>query len=192
MEDRKINEKESFDLIAQMIRNTQNKLEENSGRPFLLFGYASVIFAVVIWYLIRMTGINSWGYLWFILPIICWPIAARMYNKRKYITTYIDRVIKYLWILTGIVIIIACGLTLIFWEMESLFFTVLILGMSITLTGLIVRIKSITVAGAISIVISPVFLWLNNESQILMLGGMFLLIFVIPGHILNRKSKTKS
>ena len=34
MEERKLNEKESLELIAQMIQNTKNRLETNCGMPF--------------------------------------------------------------------------------------------------------------------------------------------------------------
>lgn len=189
MEDRKINEKESLELIAQMIRNTQNKLSVGSGRPFLLFGYASVVFALVIWFMVRTTGVWQWGYLWFLLPLICWPIVARIYKRMLDKTTYIDRVIKYIWILTAATIIIACGFTLVFPQMESLFFTSLLLGMSAALTGLVIKIRSITIAGVISMAISPLVLWMQNGNQPLFLAIIFVLVFVIPGHILNYKSK---
>ena len=42
MEERKLNEKESLELIAQMIQNTKNRMETNCGMPFLLWGYTTV------------------------------------------------------------------------------------------------------------------------------------------------------
>ncbi|MDH6305335.1 cation transport ATPase [Parabacteroides sp. PF5-5] len=192
MEDRKITEKESLELISQMIRNTQNKLAENSGRPFLLFGYLSVAFAIVIWCLIHATADWRWGYLWFVLPAIAWPIVARIYNRMRNKTTYIDRVVKYIWILMGITIIIACGFTLIFHDMESLFFTSLLLGMCTALTGLVVKIKPVVIAGAIAMALSPVVLWMQGENRLLLLSLVFVLVFVIPGHILNHKSKNNA
>ena len=38
MEERKLNEKESLELIAQMIQNTKNRLETNCGMPFHFLG----------------------------------------------------------------------------------------------------------------------------------------------------------
>lgn len=38
MEDRKLNEKESLELITQMIRNTRRNLDAGSGNMFLLWG----------------------------------------------------------------------------------------------------------------------------------------------------------
>lgn len=189
MEDRKITEQESLDLIARMIRNTQNKLAENSGRPFLFFGYTSVAFALVIWILLRTTGVWQWGFLWFALPIIMWPIVARMYQRMRHMETYTDRVIKYIWILMCITIITACAFTLFFPRMESLFFTGLLLGMGTALTGLILRIRAITLAGVAGFVLSPVALWIQSPDQLPLLAVILTLVFVVPGHILNRKSK---
>ena len=42
MEERKLNEKESLELIAQMIQNTKNRLETNCGMPFLFWGYTTL------------------------------------------------------------------------------------------------------------------------------------------------------
>ncbi|MDR1161686.1 MAG: hypothetical protein LBK45_05050 [Tannerellaceae bacterium] len=188
MEDRKMNEKESLELIAQMIRNTRNKLAVGSGRPFLLFGYASVAFALVIWFLLRTTDAWQWNSLWFALPLILWPIVIRIYRNMMDKTTYIDRIIKYIWILTGFTILIVCGFTLIFVRMESLFFSALLLGMSTALTGLAVRIPSVAIAGIAGMLISPAALWLQDENRLLLLAALFVLVFVVPGHILNYKS----
>lgn len=192
MEDRKINEKESLELIAQMIRNTQNKLEQNSGRPFLLFGYCSVAFALLIWFLTGITGSYYWNYLWFLLPLICWPVAIRMYSGKRSATTYIDRVVRYIWIMTGITIIIACSFTLVFPDMECMFFAVLLLAMCTALTGLVIRIKPITITGIIGMAVSPVMLWLEGGDRLLVFALLFVLVFIIPGHILNSKSKKKA
>ncbi|MDR1200385.1 MAG: hypothetical protein LBL58_01980 [Tannerellaceae bacterium] len=190
MEDRKMNEKESLELIAQMIRNTRNKLAVGSGRPFLLFGYAGVVFALAIWFLLRATDAWQWNLLWFVLPLIFWPVVIRIYRNMMDKTTYVDRIVKYIWILTGFTILIACGFTVIFVRMESLFFSALLLGMSTTLTGLAVRIPPVTIAGIAGMIISPAALWLHDENRLLLLAALFVLVFVVPGHILNYKSKT--
>ena len=38
MNDRVLNEKESLELIAQMIQNTKSRMTRNSGAPFLIWG----------------------------------------------------------------------------------------------------------------------------------------------------------
>ena len=70
MEERKLNEKESLELIAQMIQNTKNRLETNCGMPFLFWGYTTLFVSLLVWFLVVTTGNYYWQYLWFLLPII--------------------------------------------------------------------------------------------------------------------------
>lgn len=55
MEERKLNEKESLELIAQMIQNTKNRLETNCGMPFLFWGYTTLFVSLLIWFLVVTT-----------------------------------------------------------------------------------------------------------------------------------------
>ena len=54
MEDRQLNEKESLELIAQMIRNTQHGLEKGKGIPFLIWGYVTITVSLAVWYLFHI------------------------------------------------------------------------------------------------------------------------------------------
>ena len=46
MEDRKLNEKESLELITQMIQNTRRNLDAGGGNMFLLWGYVGTHAAI--------------------------------------------------------------------------------------------------------------------------------------------------
>ena len=64
MEERKLNEKESLELIAQMIQNTKNRLETNCGMPFLFWGYNTIFVSLLVWFLVELPGIiigNTYG-----------------------------------------------------------------------------------------------------------------------------------
>ena len=52
MEDRKLNEKESLELIAQMIRNTRRNLDAGGGNMFLLWGYVGAV--------VTLGGLAAW------------------------------------------------------------------------------------------------------------------------------------
>ena len=49
MEEKPLNEKESLELITQMIRNTQKKMEKGSGLPFLIWGYVTIAVSLAVW-----------------------------------------------------------------------------------------------------------------------------------------------
>ena len=52
MNDRVLNEKESLELIAQMIQNTKSRMTRNSGAPFLIWGYTTIIVSLLVWFLL--------------------------------------------------------------------------------------------------------------------------------------------
>ena len=103
MEERKLNEKESLELIAQMIQNTKNRLETNCGMPFLFWGYTTLFVSLLIWFLVVTTRNYYWQYLWFLLPIIAGTgtyLSTR--NQQPGIKTHLDKVINYIWLVFGI------------------------------------------------------------------------------------------
>ena len=60
MEERKLTEKESLELISKMIRNTQTKMEENSGAMFLIWGYLTVFSTLLVWSLMMISFNYNW------------------------------------------------------------------------------------------------------------------------------------
>ena len=60
MNDRVLNEKESLELIAQMIQNTKSRMTRNSGAPFLIWGYTTIIVSLLVWFLLKETGNYHW------------------------------------------------------------------------------------------------------------------------------------
>ena len=64
MEDRKLNEKESLELITQMIQNTRRNLDAGGGNMFLLWGYVGVVVTLGVlaaWSLTENT-VALWGF----------------------------------------------------------------------------------------------------------------------------------
>lgn len=49
MEDKKLNEQESLELIARMIRNSKRNVRENAGGPALIGGYATVLTSLLVY-----------------------------------------------------------------------------------------------------------------------------------------------
>lgn len=52
MEDKRISEKESLELIARMIRETQDNTARYAAYPLLIWGYTTVAISLVVWYFI--------------------------------------------------------------------------------------------------------------------------------------------
>lgn len=83
MENKKLNEKESLELISQMIQNTRTRVEKDGGTPFLIWGYGTVIISLLVWYMVASTGKYEWQYLWFLLPAIGFPGTLWVTRKNE-------------------------------------------------------------------------------------------------------------
>lgn len=194
MEDKVLTEKESLDLISQMIRNTRSRLEDNSGIPFLIWGYTTVIVAVVVWSLVTTSGNYLWHWLWFAIPVFggtLWLLHnKKQLNNRSRVITFVDRAISHVWMVFGIasfMISIISFLTYI----PILFIVLLTMGMATAITGLMIRFKPIIFSGFIGILFSPLCVIVRDTSSILIFAAIFVLMMVIPGHMLNYTAKRR-
>ena len=194
MEDKVLTEKESLDLISQMIRNTRSRLEDNSGIPFLIWGYTTVIVAVIVWSLVTTSGNYLWHWLWFAIPVFggtLWLLHnKKQLNNRTRVITFVDRAISHVWMVFGIasfMISIISFLTYI----PILFIVLLTMGMATAITGLIIRFKPIIFSGFIGILFSPLCVIVRDTSSILIFAAIFVLMMVIPGHMLNYTAKRR-
>lgn len=194
MEDKVLTEKESLDLISQMIRNTRSRLEDNSGIPFLIWGYTTVIVAVIVWSLVTTSGNYLWHWLWFAIPVFggtLWLLHnKKQLNNRSRVITFVDRAISHVWMVFGIasfMISIISFLTYI----PILFIVLLTMGMATAITGLIIRFKPIIFSGFIGILFSPLCVIVRDTSSILIFAAIFVLMMVISGHMLNYTAKRR-
>ena len=82
MEERKLDARESMELISRMIQNTRNRLENHAGRPFLVWGYTTVGIALLN-YWFNIAGCHpAWCFTWFLIPIIgC--LLMRLFPDKK-------------------------------------------------------------------------------------------------------------
>lgn len=195
MEDKKLNEKESLELIARMIQNTQNKLEKGGGAPFLIWGYLTVIISIAVGILLALTSNYRWNLLWFGLPLIGWTMMLILQKKQeKTARTYIDRVVGYIWIVFSLSFIIPAVMSFFTTLYVYIFFiTLLMIGVAVTLTGLVIRFRPVVIGGIISILLSI------PMSCTIEVGGVnsghfvfalaFIVIMIIPGHILNYRGR---
>lgn len=192
MEDKQLNEKESLELIARMISNTQQNLEKGNGLPFLIWGYTTILVSLVVWYFFSTTGNPDWNYLWFLIPVIGFPTMMRIIRKQeKGVKTYIDRIIGYVWIAFGIGGLVVSTSAIFLWNLPILFIIVLMMGTGTAITGMIIRFKPIIFSGFAGILLSLLCLIVKGYESILVFALIFLVIMVIPGHILNWKGRKK-
>ena len=201
MKENTFTEKESLELITQMIQQTRQKLQVGSGNVLLYYGYTSVIIAIAVYALCHVTGHMYWHNLWFLMLV---PMMTERYARKRRqpaVITYLDKAVNNIWnvinalLVLTVLTILAMGFFTPFIPMVAMMpFALLYVGIGTACTGVITNEKSMTYFPVISLVISIYMLViLITEGRFtltwnLLAGLSFFLMLIIPGHILNRKS----
>ena len=209
MEEKRLDAAESLELIGRMIRNTRQRLERHSGRPFLIWGYTTVGISLLN-YALNLTGADpNWSLSWFLIPVLGYTLMRLFPEKRPTDPrTEIDRIVHMLWLVCSLALIPIFLLCLFHGlSYRPSLFALISLTMSIgaASTGLIVRSKIYTVAGFAGMGLSTLFafydFYLKQLSgttgtdaahlnfEILIFAAIFLVMMVIPGHIINCRAK---
>lgn len=196
MEDRKLNEKESLELITQMIRNTRRNLDAGGGNMFLLWGYVGVVVTLsvlAVWYLTG-NAVALWGF--WALPVVGWLLSwwfGRKWRKGRGAKDYTDRVVGQVWQIIGIACCAVAGFATLYHCYEMILpLCGLLVSLGSLLTGIIIRytlfsgLPSCGFAWSLEQVFEVAT---DGASMDTLIIFVLILLFslVIPGHVLNRR-----
>ena len=204
MEERKMNEAESLELITSMINDSRARMRRDFGTPFLIWGYTTVVISIIQALIVAcVDDFMPYLWLWCAIPLIGWPLMLWLNKQECGAVNYIDRCVGAVWTGIGIASVFIpfyCGFGI------SVFSTVVVLmGVGTYVTAVVIKDKVVKRIGVVAI-ISPVafaiakFAYVRSHTvqDVAYYGGLYLteciifaviifLLLVVPGHILNRK-----
>lgn len=192
MEDKKISEKESLALIAHMIQETQERYSKYAAYPLLIWGYTTVLVTLSVWALFLCTHSSQIHYLWIALPLIAFPLTlfCTRNEKKVGVRNYVDRVIGYIWKVIGTAGGALSVLAFFVREVQILFLIALLTSIAAALAGLVSKFRFLAICGVAGIALSLVFPFISGRvEQLPLFAFNFVLIMIIPGHILHRQLK---
>ena len=105
MEERKITEAESIEIITSMISRTKDRLVKGSGNILLMWGYLIVAVTALIWVLLVTTNNPAVNWLWFLIRIIggiATPIMAKKERVASGSKSYTDKLTSQMWSVVGL------------------------------------------------------------------------------------------
>lgn len=204
MEDRKLTEKESLEIITSMIARTKQRYI-GDGNILLMWGYLTVAVAVLIWILLLTTNNPVWNWLWFLIWIIggaVTPVMSRKQRSENRVKNYSDTLTSRIWSTVGFSAIISTVICLGFlwikgadtWSMMFAFALIIVPFAEIA-QGIVIREKALVTGGAIGLVVG-IFTLCCIAGQVMLYGSWFMPLFIVtfiammivPGHILNYKA----
>ena len=206
MEEKQITEKESLALITEMISRTKRRFIGN-GNIMLMWGYLTVAITIAVWCLLVATHNPVWNWLWFAIWLIggiATPVMARKEQARCGVKTYLDGITSQIWSVVGGIAFLATAMCLGFelightycWSAMFAFALIIVPFGEIT-QGIIVKEKALTIGGIVGMATGifticcfagEVTLYANWYLPMFM--GAFIAMFIIPGHIINHKTKS--
>lgn len=197
MEDKKLNEKESLELITQMIQNTRRNLDAGSGNMFLLWGYVGALVTIVILAGVYWTKNPAWMQGFWTIPVLGYPVSMLLERKRqKRAKAYSDTVLVEIWSMLGCLcmgLVIATTFTMHYEFILPL--CALIISLGSIITGIIVRYKTFCLFSVVGLTIGlymVIAAMVNDASTYLSLvcfAVVLVFAMIIPGYMLNSEAK---
>lgn len=206
MEERKITEAESIEIITSMISRTKDRLVKGSGNILLMWGYLIVAVTALIWVLLVTTNNPAVNWLWFLIWIIggiATPIMAKKERVASGSKSYTNKLTSQMWSVVGLTGIASALLCLGFlviggkdsWSMMFAF-ALIIVPMAEIMQGLVIKEISLIAGGSIGL-LTGIFTTCCISAHVALMASWFMPLFIIafaammivPGHILNSKAK---
>ena len=206
MEERKITEAESIEIITSMISRTKDRLVKGSGNILLMWGYLIVAVTALIWVLLVTTNNPAVNWLWLLIWIIggiATPIMAKKERVASGSKSYTDKLTSQMWSVVGLTGIASALLCLGFlviggkdsWSMMFAF-ALIIVPMAEIMQGLVIKEISLIAGGSIGLS-TGIFTTCCISAHVALMASWFMPLFIIafaammivPGHILNSKAK---
>ena len=206
MEDKKMTEKESLELITAMINRTRQRYI-GDGNILLMWGYLTVIVTALVWIMLITTHNPAWNWLWFAIGVvggIATHIMSKKSDLKNGVKSYSDKITSQIWTIVGFASVVATlfcvGFGLKGFNAWGMMFAIplLIVPMAEMAQGIIVKEKSLVVGGAIGLCVG-LFTFCCIVGNVRLLINWFLPLFmiafacmmIIPGHIINNKAKSQ-
>ncbi len=198
---------ESLAIISKNIEQSRKDMVKAGGTPMFIWGCLVFAFSILIWYLWDKTYNPAWNYLWFAMAAVGYTLCTFIPRKRiPKVESIISVVLSKVWLAFGILALATPSLTIVIFRLIKdlipsgifsgvIFFpitliTIVLLGLATSITGFILKNGWIVAAGLISGTVGAAFSFaLNGPEQHLILTGISVIGLIIPGIMINIRSR---
>lgn len=204
MEEKDITEKESLNIISEMLNRTNQDTPIGSGKLFMTCGYILTALSLIAFCTSYFLEVNSWDVFRVsvsLVVLIAIILVGRPKKKKSMQDTYMTKCIRSVW--ASLIGVFIAFLTLCIYKgngydsLTGLFLLGLLFpGFGMFTTGIILRERSLQAFGLYGVVVALYFLFdMSHEIQTpstewpIVIAVQMIVTLVIPGHILNYKSR---
>ena len=183
--EKQFTEQESLQLINRMIHEAKGYFHE-SGFAALVYGFSVVICSLLTWF--REKEIIAFPFHPFYLFIPVFFIQSFIQireDKKKKAKTFTDEAIDYVW--AAYFLAVFATFTAAFAGFSYIIISIILLltGMAAFLTGAISKFRYHIIAGIATLILATVSFFMQNANIYFLLITAAVLVWIIPGFILN-------
>ncbi len=207
MENKKLTEAQSLELITSMIQDSRARLARNVGTPFLIWGYTTIAVSLFNALTLYMGWSYNWAWSWFLIPVIGWLGMVLLNRNEPSARNYIDRIVSMIWMVMGLSFAWLLVGAVVYGGSIS-YLTVVLMGIGTVLTGCVIKHRITAICGWVAMcasLIFPAVIYIKSKSdaiesiseawiwgELILFAAIFLVMMVVPGHILNHKYNRKA
>ncbi len=170
METKKLSSQESLELIAQMIQNTKQNLDNRSGNVLIIWGVTTLLVTLLVGFMLYIFDNNQlYNWLFMMIPIIGTIWSRLSIYKNQKVITQVDKIVEKVWyiitfvaisipILFALLLIIGVDFFPIFSHgrifMLVPFIEIMVVSIGLAITGAIIDFKASQIGGIVGVILS--------------------------------------
>lgn len=180
-----LSEKESLRLINRMIHEAKGYFHE-TGIAAIVYGFSILICSILAW--CRDKNMMSFPFHPFYLLIPVFFIQSWIQvkeEKKKKAKTFTDEAVDYIWM--GYFLSVFATFTAAFAGFDYIIISVILLltGLAAFLTGMLTKFCYHVIISVITWILAAISFFVQNENIYLLLAASAIIVWIIPGFILN-------
>ena len=184
-QEKQLSNQESLQLINRMIHEAKGYFYE-SGIGALVYGFSIIACSILAW--LRDAQIITFPFhpFYMLIPVFFVQSFIQVKEeKKKQAKTFTDEAIDYVWV--GYFLAVFTSFTAAFagYNYAIISFVLILTGLAAFLTGALSKFRYHIVAAIITWLLAAFSFFVQNANIYLLLAGAALLVWVIPGFILN-------
>lgn len=172
--------KESLEIIGKMVTDTRRSVLQQSYVPFLTWGSATIVVAMIVYAMLKTTGSYYCYFLWYLIPLVGLPLTQYFKPDTKLIKTGITNSLRSIWLMFA-VLLICFSVASFFVSFNILFFILLLLSIGSYVSGAVISYSFLKYSSIPGFLISALLLLISGLNRIPVFAAAIAIIMIIPG-----------
>lgn len=185
MEEKQLTEKESLELINQMIYEGKNYFQE-SGAGSLVGGFGLLLCSLLAYAVAKGTAF-PFNPFYLLIPVFLVQLFfARKDEQQKKAKTFTDEAVDYVWVgffFSIVTVVVGGSIAGVGNTVVSI--CLFLYAFAAFCTGMITRFRYMIFASVVCLLLAAASLFLLNEVSYLLLALAAILIWIVPGFMMN-------